>query len=420
MAWPYAWFANPNYVQKSGRGTVTGRLAIKDSGDPNASAANIWVGLEQQPQSTSHATDFQLWCKAYQYWTKTDGDGKFKIPNVIAGTNYTLWAFGGAPGTFLSQNQEGGNPPLVCDLPERPFAVAVRPGETNDLGTVTWTPTRVGTTVFEIGYPDRKADKYRHGEDYWSPDKPPNLGYPTPVWGGQMEYPMDFPNGMTYAVGPGRWTTDWNYVLPSLPDATGAYQPCTGTITFNLASPPAEGSTASIYLGCAGDDGGHIVVSVNGTDLAAATGVVAAPNAFNATGAVGKKDRSNGVGGFSPPYSDDSSIHCNNHGPFSDERISFPGSLLHTGQNMLTVTMTAKSLTAYLMVDYLRLELTGYVPPAPSGVTASAGNGRALVRWTLVPGATVTTSCAPRPPAAPPFRSHLGSWARSAGAAPVL
>ena len=112
--------ANPNYVQKSGRGTVTGRLAIKDSGDPNASAANTWVGLEQQPQSTSHATDFQLWCKAYQYWTKTDADGKFVIPNVIAGTNYTLWAFGGAPGTFLSQNQAGGNPTLVWTCRKSP------------------------------------------------------------------------------------------------------------------------------------------------------------------------------------------------------------------------------------------------------------------------------------------------------------
>ena len=37
--------------------------------------------------------------------------------------------------------------------------------------------------------------------------------------GRAVEYPLDFPNGMTYAVGSGRWTTDWNYVLPSLPDA---------------------------------------------------------------------------------------------------------------------------------------------------------------------------------------------------------
>lgn len=50
--------------------------------------------------------------------------------------------------------------------------------------------------------------------------------------------------------------------------------------------------------------------------------------------------------------------------------------------------MDARKLTAFLMLDYLRLELTGYVPPAPSRVTAYAGNNRTLVCWPLVPGAT--------------------------------
>ncbi len=50
--------------------------------------------------------------------------------------------------------------------------------------------------------------------------------------------------------------------------------------------------------------------------------------------------------------------------------------------------MDARKLTAYLMLDYLRLELSGYVPPAPARVTAYAGNNRALICWPLVPGAT--------------------------------
>ena len=85
---------------------------------------------------------------------------------------------------------------------------------------------------------------------------------------------------------------------------------------------------------------------------------------------------------------DDSSQHYSDHGPFSDERVSFPGSLLHVGKNTLTITMNAKSDIAYLMVDYLRLELTGYVPAAPASVTAYSGNNRILVRWPVVPGAT--------------------------------
>ncbi len=258
-------------------------------------------------------------------------------------------------------------------------------GATSDLGTITWTPTRVGPTVFEIGFPNRKASKFRHGEDFWSPEKPPKLGFPTPIWGGQMFFPADFPGGMAYTVGKSRWATDWNYVLPSLPDAAGAYQPCTGTIHFNLAEAPASEATASIYLGCAGDDGGHVVVSVNDTDLATTPGVTATPNPLNAHDI----DRRNGgVGGFNPPYSDDSSIHFGDHGPFSDERLTFPAKLLHAGQNTITIRMDAKSLTAYLMVDYLRLELTGFVPPAPASVTAYAGNRQNQVCWPVVPGAT--------------------------------
>ncbi len=92
--------------------------------------------------------------------------------------------------------------------------------------------------------------------------------------------------------------------------------------------------------------------------------------------------------GYFPAYSDDSSIHCGVHGPFSDERLYFSGNLLRAGQNTITINMNGRGLTNYLMVDYLRLELSGYVPPAPSGVIAFAGNQSNLVMWPVVPGAT--------------------------------
>ena len=40
------------------------------------------------------------------------------------------------------------------------------------------------------------------------------------------------------------------------------------------------------------------------------------------------------------------------------------------------------------MYDYLRLELTGYVPPPPASVAAYAGNNCNLVCWPVTPGAT--------------------------------
>ena len=91
-------------------------------------------------------------------------------------------------------------------------------GATNNLGTVTWTPTRVGPTVFEIGYPDRKGDKFRHGDDYWVGDVGPSPTAPSPVWTKFMEFPFDFPNGLNYVVGQNRWNTDWNFIQSVYPD----------------------------------------------------------------------------------------------------------------------------------------------------------------------------------------------------------
>src|SRR5262249_51419028 len=130
-------------------------------------------GVQQQPASTdpTPATDFQLWGKTYQFWTHTDANGNFFIPNVVAGTNYTLFAFGpGAIGQFQSQPLNGVPPPITVNTPAAPFAVSVNAGQTNDLGIVTWTPTRVGATVWEIGVPDRDTAEFRHGEDYWHGD----------------------------------------------------------------------------------------------------------------------------------------------------------------------------------------------------------------------------------------------------------
>jgi hypothetical protein len=380
-AWPYSWFPSSAYVAASGRGVVTGKIAISDSGNRNPVISGTWVGLEQQPvlNPNSPFYDFQKWLKPYQYWTQTDSGGNFTIPDVIAGSNYTLFCYGpGAAGTFMSQNLNGGSPPYEVTLPATPFAVTVAGGKTTNLGTVTWSPKRVGATVFELGYPDRKADKYRHGEDFWAPEHSPALGFPTPVWGGQAYYLQEFPNGINYTVGQSKWSRDWNYVLPSQLDSTGAYQPTTATITFNLASAPASGASASLYLGVAGDYGGKVILSVNGANLGAASGVTAAPQPLTAAG-------------YSPPstgnYTDNSSIHMSDHGPFVDERVNFPASLLHAGQNTLTINMNAVGYSNYIMVDYLRLELTGYVPPAPTSVTVYPGNNRNLVTWPVMPGA---------------------------------
>ena len=135
-AWPYSWMNNANYAPAAQRGTVTGQIVINDTYNPNASASNLWVGVVQQPSVTiNNVYDFQLWEKPYQFWTKSDANGNFVISNVIAGNNYTLYAFGpGAEGMFMSKNQNGGNPGIIYNLPTTPFTVVVTGGATNNLG----------------------------------------------------------------------------------------------------------------------------------------------------------------------------------------------------------------------------------------------------------------------------------------------
>lgn len=374
-AWPYAWFKHRAYAQASERGTVTGKLVIRDPGNPQTTAGDIWVGLTIQPHTYKGFYDFQKWLRPYQFWVKTKPDGSFHIPHVLPGDTYDLWAFGpGCAGTFLSHELTGGKPPFTYDLPAKPFHVAVTAGNTTALGDVVWTPVRHGPSVFEMGIPNRKADEFKHGDDYWQPATPPKLGFPTPVWGGQMEFPLDFPMGLTYAVGTNEWPLDWNYVLPAVADPTGAYQPCSGTITFDLERVPAAPATALLYLAMAGNDSKSIIITLNDTPLHAVPGAIGSPLPL-------------GPDGFCPPYSDTSSIHFSDHGPFGDQRITFPASALRTGRNTLTLTMNARKMSAFLMVDYLRLELQGHVPPAPRAVDAVPGNGRVLVQWAPVPGA---------------------------------
>jgi rhamnogalacturonan endolyase len=381
-AWPYAWFTNANYASSPQRGAVSGQMAIDDTGNPNASASNLWVGVVQQPVTSAGVYDFQQWMKTCQFWSKTGSNGNFTIPNVIAGTNYTLFAFGpGAAGTFQSQALSGGGPPNTVDFPASQFNVTVMPGATNNLGVVNWTPTRVGPTVFEIGYPDRTGSKFRHGEDYWVGDIGPSAVAPMPVWSKFLEYPFDFPNGPNYTVGQSRWTTDWNFVQPVVTDFSGNYDPSTSTINFNLATAPANGAMASLYIGLASDYQGALIVTMNGVNLGATGGVTAAPDALSSSG-------------YFPAYSgsgneSDTTVREGINSVFSDERITFPASLLNQGENTISITMRKGGYFAnHAMYDYIRLELTGYVPPPPVGVTAYPGNNCTLVCWPATPGAT--------------------------------
>ena len=360
-AWPYDWWSNTNYIPKSGRGTVTGKIKISDSQNPNASAAGLWVGVAQAPPSSLGSADFQYWEKNLQFWVKSDANGNFVISNVVPGANYTLFAFGpGATGTFQSQALTGSSFSTL-NIPTPQFSVTVTAGATNNLGTVTWTPTRVGATVFEIGVADRNATEFLHGNDWWQGDIGPSPAQPSPFWMKSFDYALDFPGGLIYTVGQSKWSTGWNFAHSAL--GTNATSTETWKIFFNLPQAPASSASASLYIGVAADYQGPIKVVANSTTV---------------------------TSGTSPPsHSDDTMIRLGIHGVFSDMRLNFAGSALHAGQNEIDLTMTATgSVEKSAMYDYLRLELSGYIPPAPVNLTAAVNNSQVSLNWTAMSGAT--------------------------------
>jgi rhamnogalacturonan endolyase len=312
-AWPYSWHNNPVYVKESGRGTVTGKLVINDIGNPSASAAAMWVGLAIPPTGSGNVTNFQAWSKNYQFWAKTDASGNFIIPHVLPGT-YSLFAFGpGAIGQLSLANYAN-----------------VTAGNTNALGNVSWTPTRVASTVWEIGIPDRTASEFKHGADWWTSNT-----YPNPNWAKFMDYITEYPNDINFTIGQSDIATDWNFVQPS--SANVPISNPMWNVNFDLGTAPVAGSTASVYVALAANFSAALILNVNGINVTSPSTGVSLSNSSNAM------------------------IRKGIHGAFAEVRFNFPASNLHAGTNKISFSLrkTGGATSGEVMYDYIRLEASG-------------------------------------------------------------
>jgi len=348
--WPFTWVQGVDYPQKADRATVTGQFILKDPLAPPGTSTklpHLNVGLAHPNytgQNSAYAQrsgngNMVTWnhdSKFYQFWTIGSDDGNFTLSNVRPG-NYTLHAFAdGVLGEFAQTN------------------ITVTAGQNLDLGKLTWTPVRYGTQVWDIGYPDRTADKFFKGDgaDYW-------------LWGWNMRYALLFPNDITYTIGKSDYHKDWffeevphatdlSFVNPDAKDpanqrfgwvkaqsldqypqtdTTGPWRiwgrgrATTWTIKFNMDKSP-EGY-AALRLALAGADGADgLDVAVNGHDVGAIH-----PTATNAI-----------------RYNTDK-------GQWQQRTLTFDASLLHAGENEMTLTIPAGDLENGVVWDYLRLEL---------------------------------------------------------------
>ena len=301
-AWPYSWFVNPtggdgDYLQEAGRGTVTGTLTIADTGDPKASAGDMWIGLAPDDGIDPQAQYF-----TYQYWVKTGCDGSFTIPHIVPGT-YALWAFGrGAAGTFTTATGKIPNSTILTPFTKPTASLTVTAGQKQDLGTVTITPPRTAATVWEIGAPDRDSHEFLNGA----------INYTN--WATSYEtYTTNFGKGVTYTVGTDDYSKVWNYS-----DMDGS----PWTVNFTMAA--AGTGQARLYVALASNSGGSLTVTVNGT----AAGTLSLQNTSDAVTRLGS------------------------HGYFWDGQIEFAATALKAGANTLVI----KSSGGALEWDYLRLE----------------------------------------------------------------
>jgi len=354
--WPYDWVNGVDYPHKDQRGNVSGQIVLNDPQAATTKLPHLTVGLAH-PDYIGPSTPFALrsgngnivkWPhdgNYYQFWTDGSDDGNFSITNVRPG-NYTLHAFAdGVLGEFAQTN------------------ITVTAGQNLDLGKLTWTPVRYGTQVWDIGYPDRTGGKFFKGDgaNYW-------------LWGWELRYPLLFPNDVTYTIGQSDYHKDWFFEQTPHSESTAWLNPAakdpanqrfgwvkaesldqypqsdqagpwavyghgranTWTIKFNLDKSPQ--GYAALRVALAGADGGPgLAITVNGQSV----------------GAIGD----NSSAANAPIVATNALRYNTDTGVWQERTKTFDASLLHQGENTLTLTVPAGDLDSGVVYDYLRLEL---------------------------------------------------------------
>ncbi|CAH9091563.1 unnamed protein product, partial [Cuscuta europaea] len=215
-SWPYTFPKSEDYPSASQRGTVTGRLLIRDRylSEDLIPAKSAYIGLAP-PGSDGH---WQEDAKGYQFWTQTDDNGYFNITAVRPG-NYNL--YGWAPG-------------ILGDYKNKDD-VTIRPGEETSLGEIEFGPPRNGPTMWEIGVPDRKA------AEFFVPDPAPELMNYALInhtekfrqYGLWDRYTDLYPSqDLVFRVGESDYRKDWFFAHVNRKVGDNTYEPTTWRISF--------------------------------------------------------------------------------------------------------------------------------------------------------------------------------------------
>ncbi|HQU72810.1 MAG TPA: polysaccharide lyase family protein, partial [Calditrichia bacterium] len=182
--WPYAWVRSPEYPLAGQRGTVRGKMILRDR-YANGQMTNLKIGLTApdyaigEPGSEKYReVGWQFDAKYYQFWRKGDEERAFIIPNIRPG-DYTLHAIAdGVLGEYVKTD------------------LTVKAGQAIDLGELVWEPLYLGKPLWEIGIPNRNGSEFLCGNRFFE-------------WDLVKRYPEYFPEDVDYTIGESDFSRDW-------------------------------------------------------------------------------------------------------------------------------------------------------------------------------------------------------------------
>ncbi|KAL5777443.1 hypothetical protein ACOSP7_010369 [Xanthoceras sorbifolium] len=320
-SWPYCFPASEDFPKSDQRGNVSGRLLVRDKyvSDDYISADGAYVGLAPQGAVGS----WQRECKDYQFWSRADENGYFSINDIRTG-NYNLFAW--VPGFIGDYRYED--------------VVNITPGCDIDTGNIVYEPPRNGSTLWEIGMPDRSA------AEFYVPD--PNPKYINKLYvdhpdrfrqyGLWERYAELYPDGdLVYTVGQSDYTKDWFFVQVTR-KKDKAYQGTTWEIKFKLDSVD-QSSSYKLRVAIASATFSELQVRINDPK---------ANRALFSSGLIGR---------------DNSIARHGIHGLYWLFNVDVPASTLVSGDNSIFFTQP-RSTSPFLgiMYDYIRFE----APPSSS------------------------------------------------------
>lgn len=323
QSWPYDFLASEDFPPSHQRGTVSGRLLVRDRyiSDKYISATNAYVGLAPPGDVGS----WQRECKDYQFWIRADEDGYFSIYNVRIG-DYNIYAW--VPGFIGDYRNDN--------------IVTITAGCEIDMGDLVYKPPRDGPTLWEIGVPDRSA------QQFYVPDPNPTyinklfVNHPDKFrqYGLWERYDELYPDGdLIYTVGTSDYTNDWFFAHVTR-KKDNKYVGTTWQIKFNLYDIDLTG-TYKLRLALASATLSELQVRVN--DPKASLPIFS-------SGLIGK---------------DNSIARHGIHGLYWLYSVDIAGSKLVEGENIIFLTQP-RSTSPFqgILYDYIRLE-----GPPPSGRT---------------------------------------------------